>query len=207
MLGIAVVAVAEDEQSHTVPVCPDKVLAKGPLGVAAYLAAFPPFDDRFWQSTTFRAMVKAYNDNNGWAGLISWISLQNELELVRAKGEKVQVISMHAAKGLEFRTVFLPALEDGLSPFAGPDFLTGKILEKSAGTPDRDEAEERRLLYVALTRARDFLYLSHADMRMLYGRELRLKPSRFLEAVPQELLSRSTLVAKTTRKEQHLRLI
>ncbi|MCL1939839.1 MAG: UvrD-helicase domain-containing protein [Desulfovibrionaceae bacterium] len=205
MLGIAV---AEEERDRAVPVCPDKVLAKGPLGVAAYLAAFPPFDDRFWQSTPFRALVKAYNENNGWAGLISWISLQNELELVRAKGEKVQVISMHAAKGLEFRTVFVPALEDGLIPFAGPDLLTGKFLEKGAATaPDRDEAEERRLLYVALTRAKDFLYLSHADKRMLYGRELRLRPSRFLDAISRELLSRSTLVAKTTRKEQHLRLI
>jgi uncharacterized protein (TIGR00375 family) len=205
ILGIAV---TEEKRDHAVPACPDKVLAKGPLGVAAYLAAFPPFDDRFWQSTVFRAMVKAYNENNGWAGLLSWISLQNELELVRAKGEKVQVISMHAAKGLEFRTVFLPALEDGLLPFAGPDLLTGKFPEKGAATtPDRDEAEERRLLYVALTRTKDFLYLSHADKRMLYGRELRLRPSRFLDAISRELLSRSTLVAKTTRKEQHLRLI
>ena len=205
MLGIAV---AEEEQDHTIPVCPDKVLANGPLGVAAYLAAFPPFDERFWQSKAFRAMVKAYTENSGWSGLITWISLQNELELVRAKGERVQVISMHAAKGLEFRTVFLPALEDGLAPFAGPDLLTGKFLEKSADAdPYRGEAEERRLLYVGLTRAKDFLYLSHAARRILYGRELRLKPSRFLEAVPQALLSRSTLVAHAIRKEEHLRLI
>ena len=204
ILGIAVTSGGETGMEHAVPVCPDKVLANGPLGVAAYLAAFPPFDDRFWKSSAFRSMVKAYNENSGWAGLITWISLQTELELVRTKGEKVQVISLHAAKGLEFRTVFLPALEDGLLPFAGAELLTGKFTEKSQ---EREEAEERRLFYVGLTRARDFLYLSRAARRMVYGRELRLKPSRFLEAVPQHLLSRSTLVAKATRKEEHLRLI
>lgn len=205
MLGIAV---SEEEQGSTIPVCPDKVLANGPLGVAAYLAAFPPFDERFWQSKDFRSLVRAYTESGGWAGLITWVSLQNELELVRAKGEKIQVISMHAAKGLEFRTVFLPALEDGLMPFAGPDLLTGKFLEKgSEASPDRDEAEERRLFYVGLTRAQDFLYLSHAARRVLYGRELRLKPSRFLAAIPQHLLSQSALVARSTRREEHLRLI
>lgn len=208
MLGIAVSCAEEQRQEQSMPACPDKVLANGPLGVAAYLAAFPPFDEHFWKSRAFRSMVKAYTENNGWAGLITWISLQNELELVRAKGEKVQVISMHAAKGLEFRTVFLPALEDGLIPFAGPELLTGKFPDKTQESSNgKNEAEERRLFYVALTRAKDYLYLSHAKKRTLYGRELRLKPSRLLTNIPETLLMRSTLVAHAVRKEEHLRLI
>jgi hypothetical protein len=204
MLGIA----APDESGENAsPLCPDRVFANGPLGVAAYLSAFPPFDDLFWQSSAFRSLVKAYEANSGWAGLITWVSLQNELELVRARGEKVQVISLHAAKGLEFKTVFLPALEDGLLPFAGPGLLTGKLPEKPVN-PDHDEvAEERRLFYVGLTRARDNIFLSHAGKRLLYGKELRLKPSRFLKLLPEGLLSRSTLVARSTRREEQLRLL
>ena len=199
MLGIAV-----GEADSRAPVCPDKVLAKGPLGVAAYLTSFPPFDDLFWQSSAFRSLVKAYETNGGWAELITWISLQDELELVRGKGETVQLISLHAAKGLEFRAVFLPCLEDGLLPFAGPDLLTGKFSDKK---PTFDLEEEQRLFYVGLTRAKDALYLSCAAKRALYGRELRLKPSRFLESLPADLLSRSTLVARARRKEQQLKLL
>lgn len=200
MLGIAVA----EENGTEIPPCPDKIFANGPLGVAAYFSAFPPFDALFWHSSAFRSLVKAYDANNGWAGLLTWISLQTELELVRAKGEKIQIMSLHAAKGLEFRTVFLPCLEDGIMPFAGPNLLTGKLVEKNAaGHMD----EERRLLYVGMTRAKDNLYLSRAAKRVLYGRELRLKASRFLEAVPEELAIRSTLVATATRKEEQLNLL
>jgi superfamily I DNA/RNA helicase len=202
MLGIAP---SEIPDEAVVPECPDKIFANGPLGVAAYLVSCPPFDEAFWASAPFHSLVRAYDANGGWAGLITWINLKNELERVRAKGEKVQVLSLHAAKGLEFRTVFLPALEDGLLPFAGPELLTGKLPEKQAGL--NALAEERRLLYVGMTRARDYLYLSHAERRSLYGRELRLRPSRFLEALPLELFTRSALVAHTSRREERLSLL
>ena len=201
MLGIAV---AEAEEENRAPVCPDKVLAKGPLGVAAYFSTIPPFDALFWQSSAFRSLAKAFDTNGGWAELITWINLQNELELVRSKGEKVQILSMHAAKGLEFSVVFMPCLEDGLIPFAGPELLTGKLMEKKQAASTE---EERRLFYVGLTRAKDALFLSYSSKRSLYGRELRLKPSRFLDALPQSLLTRSTLVAKATRKEKQLSLL
>ena len=199
MLGIAV-GEAEDKA----PVCPDKVLTKGPLGVAAYLSSFPPFDELFWQSSAFRSLVKAYETNGGWSELITWIGLQDELELVRGKGETVQLISLHAAKGLEFRAVFLPCLEDGLLPFAGHEMLTGKFSEKNQSF---NLDEEQRLFYVGLSRAKDALYLSCAAKRVLYGRELRLKASRFLDLLPDDLLSRSTLVARAKRKEQQLSLL
>ncbi|WP_231039139.1 3'-5' exonuclease, partial [Nitratidesulfovibrio oxamicus] len=188
--------------------CPPKVLARGPLGVAAYLRETPPFDDLFWQSSAFRALSRAYDTHGGWAGLMNWISLQSELELVRRSSEKVQIMSLHAAKGLEFRAVFLPALEDGIMPFAGAGTLTGKP-DRDGASPDTrtDMDEERRLLYVGMTRASEGLFLSCAARRQLYGRELRLKPSRFLDDVPLEGLRRSMLVQHQKRKERQLSLM
>ncbi|MDR1684833.1 MAG: UvrD-helicase domain-containing protein [Desulfovibrio sp.] len=201
MLGIAPSEEAEDTAFPDIPV---RVLAEGPAAVIAYLQHTPPFDPLFRLSPVCRALLKAYEQHGGWAGLLSFAGLMNELELVRAKGEKVQIISLHAAKGLEFRSVFLPCLEDGLLPFAGPELLTGKAGDKMR---DPDPEEERRLFYVGLTRAEDFLYLSHAGTRTLYGRTLRLKPSRFLAELPDDLLSRSVPVRRVTRREEHLPLL
>lgn len=203
MLGIAVAAPRPLDNTE-LPPCPERVLGSGPLGFAAYLSEMPPFDALFWRGSAFRALVKAYDDSKGWEELLTWINLQNELELVRGKGEKVQIISMHAAKGLEFRTVFLPALEDGLLPFTGIGTLHGS---QEAKLSSLQLAEEQRLFYVALTRAKDTLYLSNAGKRLLHGRELRLNPSRFLQLLPVDLLTRSMLVARTTQREKQLTLL
>lgn len=183
--------------------CPDRVLAKGPKEIAFYLRDVPPFDHLFWQSPEFAQLVDAYAAHGGWAGLLSFVNAQSELELVGRRSEKVRIMTLHAAKGLEFEVVFLPALEDGIMPFAGMGRLTGKL--SPAETPP-DEAEEERLLYVGLTRARSALYLSHAEKRELYGRLLMLKPSRFLKKLDLEGARRSHLVARTVRKEKQLDL-
>jgi len=83
---------------------------------------------------------------------------------------------VHSAKGLEFDAVFLTGLEEGLFPH-----------EQSVGEADGLE-EERRLAYVAITRARKRLYLSHAQTRMLHGQTRYNIPSRFLEEIPQQLM-------------------
>ncbi|MBM4180525.1 MAG: UvrD-helicase domain-containing protein [Betaproteobacteria bacterium] len=90
--------------------------------------------------------------------------------------DAVQLMSVHAAKGLEFHTVFITGLEEGLFPH-----------ENSMTEQDGLE-EERRLMYVAITRARRRLYLSHARMRMLHGQMRYGLPSRFLEEVPESLV-------------------
>jgi len=82
-------------------------------------------------------------------------------------GDAIDVVTFHAAKGLEWPVVFVPGLEDGLVPVA------------HARTPEA-EAEERRLLHVAITRAEDELHLSWAAQRTLRGREARRRPSPFL---------------------------
>ena len=90
--------------------------------------------------------------------------------------EKVQLMSLHAAKGLEFQVVFLVGMEDGLLPHSMSQF-----------EPDKLE-EERRLCYVGITRAKEKLYLCFAQNRYLYGRLTTSKPSRFLFDIDQNLL-------------------
>ncbi len=183
--------------------CPDRILAKGPLGVAVYLRDTPPFDSNFWQSATFNALRKAFDAYGGWAGLINWINLQNELELVRGQSEKVQIMTMHASKGLEFPVVFLACLEDGILPFAGPQFLSGHAVKDN----HMDIAEENRLLYVAITRAEQGLYMSLAGKRMLYGKEVRLPKSRFLNYLPPDILRHSRGIKRIRHKAEQLSLI
>ena len=90
--------------------------------------------------------------------------------------EAVQLMTVHAAKGLEFDVVFITGLEQGLFPHDN-------------STQERDGLEEeRRLMYVAVTRARKRLYLTHAQTRMLHGQTRYCVPSLFLEELPEELL-------------------
>jgi DNA helicase-2/ATP-dependent DNA helicase PcrA len=90
--------------------------------------------------------------------------------------DALQLMTVHSAKGLEFDVVFLSGLEEGLFPH-----------EQSVTERDGLE-EERRLAYVAITRARNRLYLSHAQTRMLHGQTRYNIPSRFLEEIPQALM-------------------
>jgi DNA helicase-2/ATP-dependent DNA helicase PcrA len=90
--------------------------------------------------------------------------------------DALQMMTVHSAKGLEFDVVFMSGLEEGLFPH-----------EQSVTERDGLE-EERRLAYVAITRARHRLYLSHAQTRMLHGQTRYNIPSRFLEEIPQQLM-------------------
>ena len=88
----------------------------------------------------------------------------------------LQLMTVHSAKGLEFHTVFVTGLEEGLFPH-----------ENSLDEVDGLE-EERRLMYVAITRARRRLYLTHAQSRMLHGQMRYNIASRFLDELPRELV-------------------
>jgi len=184
---------------------PEHILAKGPVGLAAYLAETPPFDQFFWESRQFKDLKKAFDMRGGWQSLINWVSLQTELELVRRSAEKVQIMTLHASKGLEFEAVFMPAVEEGILPFAGMDLLTAKVTL----TPGRGQKfhEERRLMYVGMTRAKRNLYISRADKRQLYGKTLALPQSRYLREIPEKFVTKSTLAAKKVTKERQLGLL
>jgi DNA helicase II / ATP-dependent DNA helicase PcrA len=89
---------------------------------------------------------------------------------------QVTLMTMHAAKGLEFPLVFIAGLEEGLFPHS------------RANESQNDLEEERRLCYVAITRAEKYLYLTHAMKRRVYGDEMPSEPSRFLMEFPLELI-------------------
>jgi len=117
------------------------------------------------------------------APLLADASLSSYLERVSLEtqadeapeGERVTLMTIHAAKGLEFDTVLVTGLEEELFPMSRPGFTD----------PD-DIEEERRLAYVAFTRARRRLLMSHARERRLFGRYRRCQPSRFLSELPAE---------------------
>nr|WP_294841260.1 UvrD-helicase domain-containing protein [uncultured Methylotenera sp.] len=90
--------------------------------------------------------------------------------------EALQLMTVHASKGLEFKVVFISGLEEGLCPHEQSTYEANGL------------EEERRLMYVAVTRARQRLYLSHAQSRMLHGQVRYGIPSRFLDEIPDKLL-------------------
>lgn len=198
------IAVADADPDHNHLDIPERVLFKGPIGLAAYLQSNPPFDHLFWVGPEFRKLSKLHDECGGWPEMLNRIHLQSELDMVRAKAEKIQIMTLHAAKGLEFKAVFLPCLEDGILPFGGNAALAGN------GTPDLPSeaiAEERRLLYVGMTRAKSRLYLSHAHTRDLYGKELTLPPSRYIKELPAESFAQTKLVGRKVRQEKQLGLL
>jgi len=98
----------------------------------------------------------------------------------------VQMMTMHSAKGLEFKQVFICGVEEGLFPH-----------QRSVEDASRLE-EERRLCYVGITRARELLTISNAEHRQLYGRDTYPRPSRFISEIPAELISDIRLHTKVT---------
>lgn len=108
------------------------------------------------------------------AGFLEEIALYTDLEQYNAGDDAVVMMTMHSAKGLEFPNVFLVGFEDGLFPGM-----------RAIGDAEEME-EERRLCYVAITRAKQSLTISHARQRMIYGRTSAALPSRFLREIPED---------------------
>jgi DNA helicase-2/ATP-dependent DNA helicase PcrA len=115
-------------------------------------------------------------DSSPLASFLAHASLEAGEHQAGEGSEAVQLMTVHAAKGLELDAVFITGLEQGLFPH-----------DNAAQERDGLE-EERRLMYVALTRARKRLYLTHAQTRMLHGQTRYCLPSLFLEELPEELL-------------------
>lgn len=113
------------------------------------------------------------------AGFLEEIALYTDIEQYDAEADAVVMMTMHAAKGLEFPHVFLVGLEEGLFPGT-----------RSLGDPEEME-EERRLCYVAITRAKQSLTICYARTRMLYGRTTTNIASRFVDELPPECVNRT----------------
>jgi uncharacterized protein (TIGR00375 family) len=125
-------------------------------------------------------LASMYGDLSSFLDILAVSGPEGSGEL---QSEGVRIMTIHASKGLEFDHVFVAALEEGLLPFTLFDKKTPGSGEGEAGTARLEE--ERRLLYVAMTRARRGLYLSWARQRNYRNRNLRGGPSRFLEALEE----------------------
>ena len=126
--------------------------------------------------------IKGYMENSEsptLAGFLDEIALYTDLDNHDPNEDAVVMMTMHSAKGLEFPVVFVVGMEEGIFPGM-----------RCIGDEEEME-EERRLCYVALTRAKEQLHLTCASMRMLYGRTSANRPSRFAGEIPPELLEQS----------------
>ena len=116
------------------------------------------------------------NPDGGLSGFLEEVSLFTDIDNYDSESDSVVMMTMHSAKGLEFPVVFLPGFEEGIFPGIQAIYNPGEI------------EEERRLAYVAITRAKEELFLLNAESRMLFGSVSRNRPSRFIEEIPEELL-------------------
>jgi DNA helicase-2/ATP-dependent DNA helicase PcrA len=131
----------------------------------------------------------------GFLEKVSLVADADEIPEGEDHGGVVTMMTLHTAKGLEFPTVFLTGMEDGIFPH-------------SRTLDDKDEIEEeRRLAYVGLTRARERLYISRAEYRSTWGAPNYNPPSRFLEEIPEDVItwrnqSSDSLISSMTKKSR-----
>ncbi|MCR5562699.1 MAG: UvrD-helicase domain-containing protein [Desulfovibrio sp.] len=178
-----------------------------PMDMRQWLDTLAWAGHAFTVSKPFRNLCGLWHKCGTWKSFFEHLAWRNEAELINRKAEKVQLLTIHASKGLEFRAVFLPGLDEGLLPLKrallfpdqddpdadldGSGFLTGTA-------PECDEDEERRLFYVGLTRASEAVFISTCHEHILYGKKTLLQPSSFVADVRRFCLS--TKLGLHTRK-------
>lgn len=152
-------------------------------------------DIRLENLEEFKTITKNYEENKGIVSLdefLNEISLVSDVEEYRNREDVVTLMTIHSAKGLEFNNVFLIGLEEGIFPHQAAFFDNNEL------------EEERRLCYVAVTRAKENLWIINAKRRTLYGLDSVNPPSRFINEIERELLDidedvkEQTFVKKTT---------
>ncbi len=149
----------------------------------------------------FRGSVHEFaqlGENPTLEGYLENVALVTDLDRADDRSGYVVLMTLHSAKGLEFDNVFIPGMEEGIFP-------SSRSLEE-----DNRLEEERRLMYVGITRARKRLYLSRASERMMYNQYSHNPPSRFLDEIPARLLreeysARSTGYGYGKKTEQRSR--
>jgi len=192
-----------------------KVKAKEKLDVFQLPGTYPPAENRS-VSSMVTAIIDEYfkHDKSKYASVlnhlicltdgfgddpqkfIGYTALCTETDTYKSNTENVSLMTLHAAKGLEFKCVFIIGCEDGLIPYS--------LFESQKSDLD----EERRLLYVGMTRAEEFLFLSYAKRRTVLGKKHSLGRSPFLNSIEKELieLSQSDYKRKEKPEERQLSL-
>lgn len=155
----------------------------------ALLNAGPEEQDRIDNIKELGSSIVQYeleNEDPTLSGFLEEISLFSDLDSVDGSDDRVVLMTIHSAKGLEFKNVYIIGMEQGIFP--GNQSIYGSA---------EDIEEERRLAYVAITRAKSTLTVTNAEMRMLYGSTGRNLPSQFLKEIPEELCEISSEQPKT----------
>lgn len=111
----------------------------------------------------------------GLAEFLEEVALVSDIDSYNEAKQAVTLMTLHAAKGLEFDTVFMVGMEEGIFPHSRTSFDSSEL------------EEERRLCYVGMTRAKERLYMLYADSRILYGQIMHNTPSRFLADIPESV--------------------
>lgn len=149
-------------------------------GYKDYILGEEGGDERWDNIMELRTVTEQYRDlppADGLASFLEGIALVSDVDELKESTDKVTLITLHQAKGLEFDSVFIVGTEEGLLPHIRSFDDTFQM------------EEERRLCYVGITRAKRRLYLVHAFRRNLMGRSTVNKPSRFLMDIPKDLVS------------------
>ena len=133
------------------------------------------------------AQYELESDEPTLSEFLEEIALINDIDFLDSESDKVILMTIHSAKGLEFNNVYLVGMEEGIFP--GNQSIYGGEAEIE---------EERRLAYVAITRAKKKLTVTNTQSRMLFGSTTRNMPSRFLREIPQELCKCSGFIPKVT---------
>ncbi len=137
------------------------------------------FDDRVQNLNELSATLVRFTEENPEGTLgdyLEEVALLTDIDNYNADSDTVVLMTLHAAKGLEFPVVFIPGLEEGVFPGQQSMYV------------DSEVEEERRLAYVGITRAKERLYLTRAKSRMIYGSTNYYRPSRFVAEIPEKLL-------------------
>jgi len=128
--------------------------------------------EKYEDALSYLARTAAENGENT-AAFLETLALRTDSDFAGPAGEKVSLMTLHAAKGLEFPVIFITGCENGLVPFH----------YRRTGVDMTDLAEERRLFYVALTRAEKRIYISCTESRTIYGKTENLAPSPYLSEI------------------------
>ena len=164
-----------------------EVLEKSGYRVSLMTDADPKNAERLANVDEFVNTVKQYeleNDEPSLSAFLEEIALVSDIDSMNDSEDKVTLMTIHSAKGLEFEKVFLIGLEEGIFP--GNQSIYGG---------ESEIEEERRLMYVAITRAKRQLTITNAVTRMVFGHTDRNMPSRFLKEIPDEYCNMSVKIS------------
>ncbi len=156
----------------------------------SFLAAGPEGESALENANELINAAAAYDKQAEQPSLVDYlqqISLFSDTDAYDKSSDRVALMTLHAAKGLEFPCVFIVGCEQGLLPYS------------LYGYSEADPVEERRLFYVGMTRAKRYLFLSYAGRRYLFGREYRLAKSPFLAPIEEGLLELEQARPRTDR--------